>query len=109
MSGEGDVSPVDQEYLREERREHKDMEVKQTGVKFSANIQKFEQGLRRQSFRRLREVPESSSSRAVFLEGGSYRGTHRFLLPGWQLSPVGRKLAHLVRRQPPQRRQAHRL
>ncbi len=38
MSGEGDVSPVEQEYHREERREQKAMDSKKTGAKFSSNI-----------------------------------------------------------------------
>ena len=38
MSGEGDVSPVEQEYHREERHEKTAMDSKQTGAKFSSNI-----------------------------------------------------------------------
>ncbi len=38
MSGEGYVGPVEQEYLREEHREQKVMDSKQSGAKFSSNI-----------------------------------------------------------------------
>ena len=38
MSGEGDATPVEQEYHREERYEHKTMDSKQPGAKFSSNI-----------------------------------------------------------------------
>ena len=37
MSGEGDVSPVEQEHHREEHREQKAMDSKQPGAKFSTN------------------------------------------------------------------------
>ena len=38
MSEGGDVTPVEQEYHREEHREQKAMDSKQTGAKFSSNI-----------------------------------------------------------------------
>ena len=38
MSGEGDSTPIEQEYYREERREHKAMDSKQPGAKFNSNI-----------------------------------------------------------------------
>ena len=37
MSVEADASPVEQEYHREERREHKVMDAKLSGAKFNAN------------------------------------------------------------------------
>ncbi len=38
MTGGGDVSPVEQEYHREEHREQKTMDSKYPGTKFSSNI-----------------------------------------------------------------------
>jgi hypothetical protein len=38
MNGEGDVAPVEKEYHREEHREQKVMDSKQTGAKFISNI-----------------------------------------------------------------------
>ena len=38
MIGEVYVGPVEQEYLREEHREQKVMDSKQSGTKFSSNI-----------------------------------------------------------------------